>query len=115
MSYHYIDATREDDAHALPDVETFYATAGEWPIDDIDDTNLRPMNAAGWYFAFLDGGLDSWSSEPCGPYTSEQEALEGARESNGYCPHGFAFHGGDASRCADCDNARANDAARERY
>lgn len=80
MAYHYTDPTRATDPHALPDVEVFF--------DDADDAGLGPRNfdgdsepvEPGWYFAYLDGGLDCWSGEPSGPYPTEAEALAAARE-----------------------------------
>ena len=54
----------------------------------------------GWYFAFLDGGLDCWAEGgPSGPYASEAEALAAARDAAGMCPHGLE----DDEPCEACE------------
>ena len=80
MSQFYFDPSRENDEHALPDAETFYACEGElwennphcYPPDD-------EPNDAGWYYwACFPGCLPD--GEPMGPFETEQDALEDARE-----------------------------------
>jgi hypothetical protein len=74
----YIDITRETDPYALPDAEVFFAKAGE--LDEAyeereDDTPTEQ----GWYWwSCFPGCLPD--SEPCGPFASEEEAMEDARE-----------------------------------
>jgi hypothetical protein len=60
MSYHYSNPTRENDPHALPDVEVF---------------NEGPQ----WFYAFGFPGC-LWDSDPVGPFGSESEALADAVE-----------------------------------
>jgi len=73
MAYHYSDTTREDLPYSLPDVEVFYADAGQLTFE-----NGEPFEA-GWYYAFGFPGC-LWDGEPMGPFASEAEALEDARE-----------------------------------
>jgi hypothetical protein len=117
MPYYHADASRESDAHALPDIEIFYdrvqysrccqtpthvgSEASDCPSceapaswDPIDDPEMH-----GWryWFAFgMPGCL--WDSDPSGPYDSENQALGAARELAGYCAHGL----GDNAVCDDC-------------
>lgn len=83
MAQHYSDPRRANDAHALPDVETFY-------IGITDDCPFCPnrkrerrehtMQHRGWYWqSCFPGCLPD--SEPNGPFATEDEALADARES----------------------------------
>ena len=102
MAYQYTSTTREHDTHALPDCEVFHACTGElWTDRDCDEFGDRRESDSepGWYFAFLDGGIDCWTGDPSGPYASEAEALAEAREAAGLCPHGAQ----DDEPCVDCD------------
>lgn len=77
MAQHYSDPTRENDPHALPNVETFYMTAAEiaeaeW-VDGEDDPK-----APGWYYWFCFPGCLP-DGDPVGPFATEAEALEDAR------------------------------------
>lgn len=74
MSYIYSDPTRETDPHALPDVEVF--TLGECKEDHASEW----FAGIGWYFAFGFPGC-LWDSDPIGPFNTEQEAINAARES----------------------------------
>ena len=68
MGQHYSDSRRANDPTALPNVETFYAKAGEFVTEEGEP------NASGWYYWFcLPGCLPD--SEANGPFESEQEAL----------------------------------------
>lgn len=85
MTQAYFDRTREDDPHALPNLEIFYAEEGEWGYDDngerceADDAAECMLNAEGYYWwACFPGCLPD--SEPNGPFESEEEALNDARE-----------------------------------
>ena len=74
MSYHYSDPANEADEHRLPDIEVFHAFVGELGTDD--DGDEYP---AGWYYWWCFPGCLP-DSETYGPYDSEQEALDAARE-----------------------------------
>ena len=95
MSYHYTDTNRENDPHALPDVEIFEINHTTLRRDyrefvlgmmadaaETDPTGL-PIDYVGfWYASGFPGCL--WDSEPVGPFDTEAEALAEARESAGY-------------------------------
>ena len=70
MAYHYSTEKRAASPTSLPDFETLHSS--DYP------PNERPEK--GWYYAWLDGGLDCWSSDPFGPYDTEAEAVAAARE-----------------------------------
>lgn len=89
MAYHYTDASRESDPHALPDVDVFYGK------------RLTETDPVGWHYAFGNPGcLDD--SDPCGPYDTEAEALAAAREAAGFCPHGVSHEGAYCPGCKWC-------------
>lgn len=77
MTYQYTDPTREDLPHALPDVEVFHCPNDYAMHDDSD--NACPH---GWYYAHGFPGC-LWDSEPVGPFDTEDEALQAAREAAG--------------------------------
>lgn len=65
MSYYYSDPAREHDPHALPDVDIWYTQ--------------KVNEESGYYYAFgFPGCLHD--GDPIGPFTTEQEALDDARE-----------------------------------
>ena len=73
MAYHYLDPARANDPHALPSIETFLAAEGE-----LVDEDGVPM-PSGWYWqSCLPGCLPD--GEPRGPFPSEAEALDDARD-----------------------------------
>ena len=74
MGYHYTEALRVYDPHALHDVEVFHQ----------DEDTDEPV---GFYYAFGQPGCLR-DSEPMGPFRSEAEALGAAREVAGFCSHG---------------------------
>lgn len=107
MSQHYSDPARENDPHALPDIEVFQLTAREvaesFSYEDErhefmkrHEFRLASMNTqvrekmfdamvdelgieAGWYwFSCFPGCLPD--SDPCGPFATEAEALADAQE-----------------------------------
>ena len=98
MSYEYLDASRASDPHALPEVEVWEAI-GEYfscscgcdypALRDADHRFCEACQeehdtpADGFYWAFLDGGLDCFSSEPDGPYPTKTAACTAAREAAG--------------------------------
>lgn len=103
--YRYTRTADEASPTRLPDCEVWYHQHGKrercWLNGDgtcITDEEGDCLGT-GWYFAFLDGGLDCFSSEPSGPYPTEAAALAAAREDAGVCPHGC----GDDEPCAECD------------
>ena len=71
MSYHYTNQSRETEETALPDVEVFWDRGG------------HPGGPPGYYYAFGFPGC-LWGSEPVGPFETEAEALEAAREDAGF-------------------------------
>jgi hypothetical protein len=104
MPYHYIDKSRENDPHALADVEVFESAVwildcvcGEYEIPSYGEMTdqyadcpycsdtRRPVRIGGrmgfWYAFGTPGCL--WDSAPVGPFDSEDEALAAAREDAG--------------------------------
>jgi len=88
MSHHYSDPSRENDPHALPDVEVCFGRVclycgafGETGPECSCATEHAGMVAikAGWIYAFGFPGC-LWDSDPVGPFETEAEALEAARE-----------------------------------
>jgi hypothetical protein len=81
MPQAYSDPSRELDQNALPDLEVFYASTGEFDVNAYADnppTQLRPCEA-GWYWqACFPGRMPD--GEPMGPFKTEAEALADARE-----------------------------------
>lgn len=95
MAQHYSDPKRASDPHALPDVEVFQARVGV-----CDEGHDQPFNSASKYGCVVEGcdsldvadrGKEGWfywfclpgclpDSDPTGPFETEQEALEDARE-----------------------------------
>ncbi len=82
MSMHYLDPKRENDPHALPNVEVIY----------MDSEKCNAMNLE---LSTIADSWDSWEvgfywwtcfpgclpdSDPHGPFASEDEALADARE-----------------------------------
>ena len=69
----YSNPKRANDPYALPDLEVFYADAGE--LGDVSDGE---KNEAGWYYWFCFHGCLP-DSDPVGPFESEAEALADAQ------------------------------------
>ena len=67
MSYHYSDPERENNPTALPDIEVFY------------DRGFHPLNGAGYYWQYGSPGCIP-TSFPLGPFSTENAAIEAARE-----------------------------------
>ena len=78
MSQQYSDPTREEDPHALPDVEVFYRTSTVIAIDDWRNGE-GDLLGAGWYFWSCFPGCMP-DSDPEGPYATEQDAINAAQE-----------------------------------
>lgn len=105
MSQHYSNPARENDPHALPDLEVFELTAREVAERDEDliheymkrrEFRLAAMNSrdrekmfdamidaegitGGWYYWYCFPGCIP-DSEPFGPYENRAAALQAARE-----------------------------------
>lgn len=89
----YSDPSRASDPYALPDIEAFNATRGEWWTDENGERHEPPSNTAEALKAFDEGwepcaaGWYVWScfpgclpeSDPDGPYKSAEEAIESAQ------------------------------------
>ena len=97
MSQHYSDPTRENEPTSLPDLETFYVSLddvldatfetwqGERLRESIVDSARRysvrdcATDLEGWYYwTCFPGCLPD--SDPIGPFDSEQEAIDDARQ-----------------------------------
>ena len=77
MKY-YTDPSRESDPYSLPDLEVFYADAGELGQECGEEDHDCP-NGAGWYWwSCLPGCLPD--DEANGPFETEEQALEDARD-----------------------------------
>lgn len=79
MSQHYSDQTREDDEHALPDLEVFYLTAEEVVAQDDDLVHEAEEGiTGGWFYWYCFPGCLP-DGEPIGPFESQAAALADAR------------------------------------
>ena len=80
MSQIYTDPTREQDAHALPNAEVFYNdTTLPYGLRYEEGLEANEPRPAGWYWwACFPGCLPD--SEPCGPFETEQEAIDDAQD-----------------------------------
>ena len=74
---YYFDESDESDSHALPDVEVFYAEAGDLELEQ--GVPESEQSEAGWYYWFCFPGCLP-ESDPSGPYPSEEAAIEACRE-----------------------------------
>jgi hypothetical protein len=70
--YHYSSVEREQDTYALPDIEIFEVRE--------TDSNADIWEPGFYYWYCFPGCLPD--SDPFGPYATENEALEAAKE---YC------------------------------
>ena len=71
--YIYRDPSRQSDDHALPDVEIIYMTPERLKGLSYDTADT------GWYWASGFPGC-LWDSDPIGPFPTEQEAINDARD-----------------------------------
>jgi hypothetical protein len=102
MPQHYSDPAREQDPHALPDVETWQSRVwriececGDYEVPETDDTDPscpscgrtsepgRPVTLErtprmGWFYWFCFPGCLP-DDEPVGPFETEEDALADAR------------------------------------
>ena len=74
----YSDPSRENEPHALPDVEVFYADRGDWWTDDNGERVDAQPCGAGWYWWSCFPGCMP-DSDPSGPFATEAEALAEAQ------------------------------------
>jgi len=90
MSQYYSNPERETDKYALPNVEVFYLDAADirqqWLDNgfgaDADEQELHDAGipvSPGWYWWLCFPGCLP-DSDPYGPFPTEQDALEDARE-----------------------------------
>ena len=71
----YSNSDRENDAHALPDVEVYFLSASAEGLTDEDGDQLEE----GWYWqAGFPGCMPD--GEPNGPFPTQADALADARE-----------------------------------
>lgn len=77
MSQHYSDPRRARDAHALPNVETFYHDAKN-PFGEFGVATEEGIMPTGWYFWYCFPGCMP-DGEPDGPYDTEQAAIDAMR------------------------------------
>lgn len=77
----YSDPERQNDEHALPNVEIFYddSDVSEWGGEPRNyDSEGEPVKA-GWYYWFCFPGCTP-DSDPIGPFETEAEAIADAQE-----------------------------------
>lgn len=92
MATHYSNPKRESDPYALPDLETFETEYAECPSCGVTLTPDRGSFVCdecaavepddvktGWFYWYCFPGCLP-DSDPVGPFDSEDEALENARE-----------------------------------
>ena len=85
MSQYYSDPSREAEPYALSDVEVFEVYPDEivpdsryWPEGE-EEEDVDADELSGWYYwPCFPGCLPD--SDPIGPYKTESEALEAARD-----------------------------------
>ncbi len=78
MSQHYSDPKRASDPTALPDVETFQTKDG-YDVSGLTSEEQEHLDPnAWWYWDCLPGCMPD--SDPIGPFKTEAEALEDARD-----------------------------------
>ena len=78
----YTDPERESDPHALPDAEVFHVTADEIQRDQWADDDGTPYEPGFYWWSCFPGCLPD--SDPFGPFDTEQEAIDDARERAGH-------------------------------
>jgi len=74
MTRFYSDPSREDETYSLPNCEVFYAEAGE-----LEWEGQEEPSEAGWHYWYCFPGCMP-DSDPIGPFKTEAEAIEAARE-----------------------------------
>jgi hypothetical protein len=81
MAYKYSDVTREQEPHALPDVEIFHMHERDATCAGTSEC-VEWYQGPGYYYAFGFPGC-LWDGDPYGPYASQEDALHAAREDAG--------------------------------
>ena len=79
----YSDPSRENDPHALPDVEVFGVSQMEvnYNLANLDHADEYTITEAGWYWwSCFPGCLPD--GEPNGPFATEAEAIADAQGAN---------------------------------
>lgn len=74
----YSDPERENDPHSLPDLEVFYLTSKEAAGFDALQRDSGEAEAGWYWWSCFPGCLPD--SDPIGPFATQQEALEDARD-----------------------------------
>jgi hypothetical protein len=74
----YSDPKRENDPHALPDLEVFHMSAGEIKDAGWEDEDGEPLEAGWYWWSCFPGCMPD--SEPNGPFETQEQALEDARD-----------------------------------
>jgi hypothetical protein len=76
----YSDSTRENDQHALPDVEVLHVSEKDtYAKDAFHSAEDGSFFGEGWYWwACFPGCLPS--ADPWGPYATEHDALKDVRD-----------------------------------
>jgi hypothetical protein len=80
MAQAYSNPSRANDTYSLPDVEVFYAAAGElWQAgDNIEGWEPEEDNEPGFYYWFCFPGCMP-DSDAHGPFKTEDEAIQDAQ------------------------------------
>ena len=78
MTQFYFDPKRETATYALPDAEVFYRTKRDNKADGWVDEDGDVLPAGWYYWTCLPGCLPD--SDAMGPYATEAEAIEAARD-----------------------------------
>ena len=80
----YTDPERESDPNALPDAEVFTVTADDCEPGTVfwNDDDDEPFSPGFYWWSCLPGCLPY--SDPIGPFDTEQEAIDDARERSAY-------------------------------
>lgn len=80
MTQFYFEPERAADPYALPDAEVFYRTLEDNEVDGWVDGDGDTLPAGWYYWTCLPGCLPD--SDPIGPFDSEDDAIEDARDLN---------------------------------
>jgi hypothetical protein len=75
VGQHYSNPSRENDPHALPNVEVFYAEIGDLNVSE----HREEPSEAGWYYWYCFPGCYP-DGEAIGPFETEAAAVEAMRE-----------------------------------
>lgn len=75
----YSDPSREEDSHALPDIEVFWHDEGDYAEEEMwQDGDGEPMPSGYYYWGCFPGCMPE--GDPVGPFGTEEEALAEAQE-----------------------------------